>query len=267
MTILPPPLAQPVFSRATKAAPAELRSGNAVHLWLLNLEQFTRAHLAEAERIMSDNERERVQKTLRGKESYIASRWLVRKVLAQYTGAAPDQIAFVRSAKGKPYLPDSDIHFSLSHSGIWALLAVTTNGPIGVDIESIKVGRNLSAIAKHYYHPQELAHLESLTNEHRGDYFYRLWTLKEAFFKALGTGISAGLDKIRFEFNSTGPGSYGIDAHMAAELNYQTPHWHFGQWALNGPADSPQSYCALACNALPSADIKWFDALAEPAFP
>ncbi len=206
---------------------------------------------------MNSAERERAQKFIRGKESYIASRWLLRKVLARYTGLAPDAVEFLRTDKGKPYLPHSDIHFSLSHSGQWVVLAVGKAECIGVDIEEIRATRDLPGIAESYYHPEEFARMQLLLDEAQADYFYRLWTLKEAFLKGIGTGISAGLEKIRFELEGN-----EISAYIAAALGGDGNEWQFHQWALTA-----QDYCALACKSIHPLEVKWLDALSTPAFP
>ncbi|WP_062063873.1 4'-phosphopantetheinyl transferase superfamily protein [Cellvibrio sp. OA-2007] len=228
-----------------------------VHIWCLDINQFTTAHFADAARVMNPSERERAQKFVRGKESYIASRWLLRKVLARYTGATPEAIEFLRSDKGKPYLPQRDIHFSLSHSGHWALLAVSNIELIGVDIEAVSSTRDLTGIAESYYHPREFAHLQTLAGDAQHDYFYRLWTLKEAFFKAIGTGISAGLEKIAFELAND-----RIHAQIAAELNQDRDEWQFHQWTLGA-----QNYAALASKCQQPLTPSWFDVLSVPAFP
>lgn len=227
-----------------------------MHLWLLDINRFSAADYAYAERIMSDSEHQRAQKMQRGKENYIASRWLLRKVLAHYTGIAADSITFLRTDKGKPCLPNSNIHFSLSHSGHWALLAVANCELIGVDIEAIKTTRKLSAIAEHYYHPLEVTQLQALVGDVQRDYFYRLWTLKEAFLKATGLGISAGLEKICFALNDD-----SINAKIALEQAGESADWQFHQWALTA-----QDYCALAYKAPHALAIDWFDALDSPAF-
>ena len=210
---------------------------------------------------MNTAERERAQKFVRGKESYIASRRLLRRVLAHYTGIAPQSIEFLRTDKGKPYLPQSDIHFSLSHSGDWALMAVGKVEMIGVDIEVRRDSRDLCGIAENYYHPHESARLQELKDEDQADYFYRLWTLKEAFFKAIGTGVSAGLEKIAFELESNELEANRISAQIAAELDRDADEWQFHQWAL-----TPQVYCALASQSEQPLAVSWFDALSAPAF-
>ena len=257
MTTHLPPLPAPAFSSASDFDPKGKLESNTVSLWLLNINQFTAAHYAEAERIMSSSERERAQKFVRGKETHIASRWLLRKVLARYTGIAPEAVEFLRSDKGKPSLPHSDLHFSLSHSGHWVLLAVGNALLIGADIEEVRATRDLIGIAESYYHPDEFARMQTLDTAAQADYFYRLWTLKEAFLKAIGTGISAGLDKIAFALNAD-----DISASIASELDAGSAYWQFQLWALNA-----RDYCALAYKDPRTLNIKWFDALATPAFP
>lgn len=257
MTTLQPPLTAPVFSPLTNLNNPGTLADNAVHLWLLDINQFTAAHYACAEHIMSSAECERAQKFIRGKNEYVASRWLQRKVLARYTGSAAEQVTLLRSPQGKPYLPQGDIHFSLSHSGHWALLAIAKTELIGVDIEEIKVVRDLLGIAESYYHPDEFAYLQTLDEAAQRDSFYRFWTLKEAFLKATGAGISAGLEKIQFELAGA-----TIKAHIAVALGGDSDEWQFHQWAL-----TTQNYCALAGKSRQPLEVTWFNALSTPAFP
>lgn len=247
------PLTTPIFSQLEQRC--ELGAQD-VHIHCLDIRKFTADHYADAQRIMNPEERERAQKFIRGKESYIASRWLLRQVLAHYMRGTPEAVAFLRTDKGKPYIPQSDIQFNLSHSGDWAVLAVSTIGCIGVDTEVIHATRDLYGIAENYYHPHEFAQLQTLATEAQADYFYRLWTLKEAFFKAIGTGISAGMEKIAFEL-----GEDKISAHMQDELGSNTDEWQFYQWALTA-----QDYCAVASKSEQRLAVSWFDALSTPAF-
>ncbi|MGV8835344.1 4'-phosphopantetheinyl transferase family protein [Cellvibrio sp.] len=248
------PLPVPTFSQPEHGY--EL-GAQAIHIYCLDIRRFTADHYADAERIMTSAERERALKFVRGKESYVASRWLLRTVLAQYTNLPPEMVEFLRTDKGKPYLPQSDIHFSLSHSGHWALLAVGKTELIGIDIEAVGTTRDLIGIAESYYHPHEFAQLQALAGSAQHDYFYRLWTLKEAFFKATGTGISAGLEKIAFGLTGD-----KISVQIAAALDEDGDEWKFHQWTL-----SSLDYCALACKSRQPQQVNWFDALCAPAFP
>lgn len=254
MTLLLTPLPDPLFSQHEHVN--ELGSQD-MHIHCLDMRQFTADYYADAERTMSSTERERAQKFVRGKESYIASRWLQRKVLAYYLGITPEAVEFLRTDKGKPYLPQADLYFNLSHSGHWALLAVAKVEFIGVDVEAVSAARDLTGIAESYYHPHEFTQLLALTGATQSDYFYRLWTLKEAFFKAMGTGISAGLEKIAFDLEGN-----KISAQIATALGDNGDEWQFHQWRL-----SAQDYCALAYKHPHPLYLNWFDALSAPAFP
>ncbi len=232
-----------------------LRSGQ-VHLWLLDIRQFSNQLAEEALALMSDDERERAQKFIRGKDEYIASRWLLRKVIGVYLQQPPKSLVFSRTEKGKPYLANHALQFNLSHSGHWALLAVANQMELGVDIEQIKDSRDLLGIAENYYHPDEFAQLQQRPGDEQTPYFYQLWTLKEALLKALGLGISAGLENLNFSLGST------ISVELSPVLRQQsvTDKWQFHQWQL-----SDGDYCALAAASPELPTTHWFDPLSALA--
>lgn len=90
-------------------------------------------------------------------------------------------------ASGKPTLPGSGVSFSFSHSGDYALCALAGT-EIGCDIERI---RPISLrLAERFFCPPEAADiLAQPTLEARTERFFRYWTLKESFVKAIGTGL------------------------------------------------------------------------------
>ena len=96
---------------------------------------------------------------------------------------------------GKPYLPDyPSVHFSLSHSGRWAMCAIGDR-PIGCDVE--KIGRGSEKLAKRFFHPEEQQALAALIPDTRPEWqreFARIWTRKESYLKADGRGISLGME-------------------------------------------------------------------------
>lgn len=107
--------------------------------------------------------------------------WLLQWSLTQH-GIAPSQQQFVQNPFGKPFLGDrDDLFFSLSHSGPWVVCA-TASEPVGVDVDC----RCPESVARRHFHPQELT-----TDP---DQLLRIWTAKEAFLKALGTGLTRPLD-------------------------------------------------------------------------
>lgn len=109
--------------------------------------------------------------------------WLLQFAL-QTAGIPACQQQFTNNPWGKPLLSDrDDLHFSLSHSGCWAVCAISDT-PVGVDVE---LPRCTLRIAKRYFHPEELTAADSV-------FLTRLWTAKEAFVKALGRGLTIPLD-------------------------------------------------------------------------
>ena len=232
-------------------SPTPLSTGQ-VHLWLLDVQQFSNLAMKQALEMMSNDEHERAQKFLRGKNEYIASRWLLRKVLGLYQHELPQAVAFKRSEKGKPYIPGSSLQFNLSHSGHWAVLAVARDMQIGIDVEQGKHSRDLAGIAANYYHPDEVTQLQQRQGEEQTRYFYQLWTLKEALLKAMGVGISAGLENLNFQLKDT----ITVDISPTPGITSVTDKWQFHQWQL-----PDASYCALAAACEHSPQIDWFNPL------
>ena len=95
------------------------------------------------------------------------------------------------------------MHFNLSHSGSYAVCAVS-DAPVGVDIEVRRKNTNLK-VAKRFFSQAENDYIDSFeTLESREDAFYRIWTLKEAFVKATGEGLSRPLNEFSFTFTPSG---------------------------------------------------------------
>lgn len=125
---------------------------------------------------------------------FIAARGRLRQILAGYAGRTPQSLAFEFGPHGKPELKDrAGLHFNFSDSGTLGALAVSSAGPIGVDIERIRP-RDYVKLAERYFSPAELAVLTGLPEADRQAAFFRGWTRKEAFLKAVGTGLSTRLD-------------------------------------------------------------------------
>jgi 4'-phosphopantetheinyl transferase len=218
-------------------------------IWLLNFSALAENQIANHFNLLSPEEKTRAQAFKHKQHNFVATRVLMRKVLAHYTGTQNDSLEFARRAEGKPYLLNSPLYFNLSHSGEFAALAVTTAGEIGIDIETIRT-RNFLAIAERYFHADELKQLAARSDAEREQLFFKLWTLKEAFFKATGGGISSGLDKAVFDL-----GSQNIRARFAPELNEQEKAWQFHQAFI-----TPTTPIALALQTTDTIQLQWFDA-------
>src|SRR5690606_34634310 len=143
---------------------------------------------------VSDEELAQAQKFSHppARKRYLQVRTEVRRCLALYTGLQPQELLFEREAGGKPVLVNAPqpLSFNLSHCGDYLALAVGAVRRVGVDLERLSGQRSWRAIAERYFHREEVTQLLALPEAERRPGFYRWWTLKEAFFKARGTGIA-----------------------------------------------------------------------------
>lgn len=123
----------------------------------------------------------------------------LRAILGGYLGTEPTAIEFKQGPRGKPYLAghretaNGGPFFNLSHSGKLALIGVAAT-ELGLDVEKVRHLESLTEIARKHFSPSEFAALDALTGDARELAFYRCWTRKEAYIKALGEGLSMPLD-------------------------------------------------------------------------
>lgn len=111
------------------------------------------------------------------------------------------------SPGGKPcFAPAARLLFNCSHSGDWVVCALAAAGEgieaVGIDIEQIDAQPDY-AVAR-FFHSGERAWLEAAAQAGRAEAFYRLWTLKESYIKALGRGLSEPLDSFQVRFGTGG---------------------------------------------------------------
>lgn len=126
-----------------------------------------------------------VNDTLRRR--YLRSHAALRAILGTYT-AAP--LEFAEGEHGKPYLAaDRDLRFNLSHSEELALMAVSREAEIGVDVERFRPLPECMAIAERFFPPGEAAALADVPAAGREVEFFRRWTRIEAKLKARGIGL------------------------------------------------------------------------------
>jgi 4'-phosphopantetheinyl transferase len=132
------------------------------------------------------------------KRSYTLSRGGLRILLAHYLGCPPNQIELIRGPKGKPALPGSArIQFNASHSGQIAVYAFTVGCELGVDVEQLRELDESESISARFFSAEEAAELLSLKPEDRVLAFFRCWTRKEAYVKAIGEGLAIPLNRFQ----------------------------------------------------------------------
>lgn len=124
---------------------------------------------------------------------YQISHGALRQILGGYLDQDPRAVVFRHGPRGKPYLEGDGLAFNLSHSGQLALVAVAPE-EIGVDVEKVRRLESLTQIAERHFSEREFGALDGLVGDARELAFYRCWTRKEAYIKALGEGLSMALD-------------------------------------------------------------------------
>jgi phosphopantetheine--protein transferase-like protein len=115
----------------------------------------------------------------------------LRQVLARYLEEGPEEVELTVGEHGKPRLAGEQLHFNLSHSGAMALIAVCQDREVGVDVERIKPGRDLIALAERALLPADAEAVREAAEGEREATFYRRWACHEARLKCLGVGIGS----------------------------------------------------------------------------
>ncbi len=178
------------------ADPFRLAS-NEVHSWCVALDVPPETS-ARLDATLSHDERNRSARLrfARDRRRFVAARGVLRDLLARYLGARPGQIRFAYNAFGKPELSPEfggRLRFNLSHSADLALIAITTDAGIGVDLEYIRPQPDHVEIARRFFSAAEVDELNGLPSPLHTLAFFSGWTKKEAYVKACGEGLAMPL--------------------------------------------------------------------------
>ncbi|HET9033276.1 MAG TPA: 4'-phosphopantetheinyl transferase superfamily protein [Dokdonella sp.] len=153
---------------------------------------------------------------------------------------------------GKPFVADSNYpHFNMSHSSDSVMFAFSRDHEVGVDIEKTSFRRRFSALelAERFFTAEEFARLAALDEPAQNVAFVQLWTCKEAVLKALGHGLSFGLDRLQFALDADAS-AHSLEA-IAAEAGipqdwqihrFVPRHDLLGSLAWRGPAQRVRTY-------------------------
>jgi phosphopantetheinyl transferase len=130
---------------------------------------------------------------------------LLRRALSMYEDVPPTDWRFATDNYGKPSIDSNNpqlraLSFSLSHTRGCVACAITSSAPLGVDVQRTDQLQCVEEIADRYFSEKEAAWLRQCSGELRNIRFAELWTLKEAFLKAVGVGLSGSLANISFRF-------------------------------------------------------------------
>ncbi len=169
-----------------------------LHVWLIRPESVTDAAVLESYReMLSAEERARYRKYRFDKDRhlYLVSHALVRSALSCYADVLPAAWEFSTSSSGKPeilapVLPVL-LRFSLSHTSGLAACLVALDSDCGVDVEVLSRQCDMQGIAARMFSAQERQQLARLDGDQYHEQFLYYWTLREAYGKALGSGLAS----------------------------------------------------------------------------
>ena len=207
-----------------------------VHLWHVFSDAVTDPELLDRyEGLLSDDERKRRQRFAfeRDRHQFLVTRALVRTVLSSYTGDDPQALVFRHNAYGKPEIALSEgvpLRFNLSHTAGLVACAVTVGHEVGVDVEDLQRGRRNLDLIRKYFAAAEVAALERLPAEQQPLAFFEFWTLKEAYIKARGKGLSIPLGEFSFALAPDRPPAISF----AAGRDDRPAAWQFARIRLGG---------------------------------
>jgi 4'-phosphopantetheinyl transferase len=173
-------------------------TGNSVHIWKLSLlnnnevisgDILSKDEIQKAERFRFEVDRNK----------FVLTRTILRSLLSRYTDVDAKELTFSYNKHGKPYLlnpnKNKSVFFNITYSKDIALFAFTRQCEIGIDIEYMRDNVKCLKLAQRFFSEQEYQALAQLSGNELKMGFYRCWTRKEAFIKAVGTGLSFSLSK------------------------------------------------------------------------
>ena len=171
-----------------------------VHIWYASLVQPD-AWYQRLVQTLSPDEHKRAKRFFaeHDRQHFVIARGILRDILGRYIGIDASECQFHYGKNGKPALAEihhSPLRFNVSHSGEWALYAITNNWEVGVDIERLHAPVEAEKIAQRFFSTRENAFLETLPPSLRREAFFTYWTCKEAVVKAMGDAIFHSLTQI-----------------------------------------------------------------------
>lgn len=173
-------------------------------LWLQPVDESSVQWAQSLVRVLDTIETQRWQRylTAQAKAQFVVAHVATRQVLSYYDDRDPEAWAFAVGAHGRPEIVDgpSGLRFNISHTE--GMVAVLVHGPAdcGVDVEYTGRLIDVETVSRRVFTQAEQASIFALPQHAQADQFFRLWTLKEAFIKAKGAGLSLPLQQFSFAF-------------------------------------------------------------------
>ena len=170
---------------------------NQVDVWRVSILDFLPDSIRWMKSILSPDEIKRADRFHfeADHHRFVVSHASLRDILSRYLYKSPQDIEFAASENGKPIIsPRSQLDFNLSHSGDFALIAISKGRKVGVDVERHRLDMDHEKIAQRFFSDEEKSELRELPDVQKMNGFFNCWTRKESYIKALGLGLLLPLD-------------------------------------------------------------------------
>ena len=232
------------------SSPASRPAQHEVQVWHADAASLAtdRAATARALEWLQPDERARFDRYRfdRDRLMFLLGRVMARSLVGQALGVAPTAWRWREGAHGRPEIdaPGTPIHFNLAHSAGLVACAVASGREVGVDVEDLARAATDVALVRRYCSPEEAVDIEGCGDGWR-DRFLEYWTLKEAYLKARGVGISVHLSDISFSITPDGVrvaflrSLEGTDTRWAFDLQRPTDHHLLAVAAATGDGIRP----------------------------
>jgi 4'-phosphopantetheinyl transferase len=201
------------------------------HLWVVDLASVDTPVVENLRLLLSEGELKRAQRFQfeRDRRTFLVSYGLLRSALTWVVpGVRPKDWIFTRAPNGRPEIDQPSLlpwlRFNISHTTGLVACLVTAKNDCGVDVEAVVPVPDLESLSWRILAPSERAHIAALPDHMRHCGFFRLWTLKEAYAKARGLGVSLPFEQLPFECHED-----GIRLDIDPTLN-DGGQWYFEQW-------------------------------------
>jgi len=197
-------------------------SPGCIDLWKVDLNREDNNIFMHAQNLTKE-ENARAEKYISGKKSreFIITRSTLRNILGHLLKTNSQKFEFTYTKHGMPMLSPTtgyaEINFNVSHSYDIALIAITINQPVGIDIEKIRTDIDFEKLAARFFSEREYAEIMKYDGQKRLHSFFATWTRKEAIVKAVGTGIASGLKSFDVSVDPIAPAKL-IESRWGEEI-------------------------------------------------
>jgi 4'-phosphopantetheinyl transferase len=234
----------------SKAAALSQALHREAHVWQLVPESVTDAALlarCAAELSGAEQARHARFKFARDRHLFLLSHALVRRVLSSYAEVEPAAWQFSAGPHGRPEIAapalDTALRFNLTHTDGLIACVVTNGADCGIDAEKLRLPGNPEGIADKLFAASEREALAQLSGAAYVEAFFTYWTLREAYCKATGLGLSQAMAEFAFE--------RAPDPHFS--IRFEPPSTeHSANWQFTRLSPDPQHVLAIALRSRPT---------------